>query len=146
MNEKDLLYFCNLVETGSYTETANKFNVTQPTISMAIKRLTKEFNDPLIIQNNRKSKLRLTASGELLYKKALLLLKEIASIDYDVRHANDKKIRLSFSGEAGSIYIPEIIEQFYQAGISSMLETRMERSADAFTGLTNGSIDVAIYS
>lgn len=146
MNEKDLLYFCNLVETGSYTETANKFNVTQPTISMAIKRLTREFNDPLIIQNNRKSKLRLTASGELLYKKALLLLKEIASIDYDVRHASDKKIRLSFSGEAGSIYIPEIIEQFYQAGISSMLETRMERSADAFTGLTNGSIDVAIYS
>ena len=36
MNEKDLLYFCKLVETGNYTLTANTFDVTQPTISMAI--------------------------------------------------------------------------------------------------------------
>ena len=106
MNEKDLLYFCTLVKTGSYTETANKFDVTQPTISMAIKRLSNEFNDPLITQNNRKSNLKLTVAGELLYKKANFLLKEIESISYDVKHASDDKIRLAFSGEAGSI-LPE---------------------------------------
>ncbi|WP_297819008.1 LysR family transcriptional regulator [uncultured Lactobacillus sp.] len=146
MNEKDLLYFCKLVETNSYTETAKKFDVTQPTISMAIKRLAGEFNDPLLTQNNRKSRIKLTATGELLYKKAIFLLKEIESISYDVKHASDKKIRLAFSGEAGSIYIPEIIQEFYQAGIASMLQTRLERSADAFTSLTNGDVDVAIYS
>ncbi|WP_276804729.1 LysR family transcriptional regulator [Lactobacillus hominis] len=146
MNEKDLLYFCTLVKTGSYTETANKFDVTQPTISMAIKRLSNEFNDPLITQNNRKSNLKLTVAGELLYKKANFLLKEIESISYDVKHASDDKIRLAFSGEAGSIYIPDIIQKFFQAGISSMLETRLERSADAFSSLTNGDVDVAIYS
>ena len=36
----------------------------------------------------------------------------MASIDYDVKHANIKKIRVAFSGIAGSIYIPEIIENF----------------------------------
>lgn len=48
MNDKDLLYFCKLVETQNYTLTANTFNVTQPTISMAIKRLQRRFGDPLI--------------------------------------------------------------------------------------------------
>ena len=59
MNEKDLLYFCKLVETGNYTLTANTFDVTQPTISMAIKRLADKFADPLILQKNRKSKIAL---------------------------------------------------------------------------------------
>ena len=92
MNEKDLLYFCKLVETGSYTATASYFDVTQPTISMAIKRLSNKFDDPLIIQKNKKSKLLLTTAGELLYKKAVILLRDISSINYDVKHASDKKI------------------------------------------------------
>ncbi len=146
MNDKDLIYFCKLIESGSYTFTADYFQVTQPTISMAIKRLSARFNDPLIIQKNRKSKIKLTPAGELLYKKAQFLLREIASMDYDVRHASDRRIRIAFSGEAGSIFIPEIINDFYQAGIINLLDTKIERSATAFAGLTNGDVDVAIYS
>lgn len=146
MNEKDLLYFCKLVETGNYTITANFFAVTQPTISMAIKRLADKFKDPLILQKNRKSKITLTDAGELLYRKAKILLQDIASINYDVMHASDKKIRLAFSGEAGSLYIADIIQQFYEAGIANLIDSKIERSADAFSDLTNGRVDVAIYS
>lgn len=146
MNEKDLVYFCKLVEIGNYTTTAAYFEVTQPTISMAIKRLAKKFDDPLIIQKNRKSKLLLTNAGELLYQKAKILIQDIASIDYDVKHASDKKIRLAFSGEAGSSYIPDVIQKFFQAGLTHLLDTHIERSADAFSDLTNGKVDVAIYS
>ena len=146
MNEKDLLYFCKLVETGNYTLTANTFDVTQPTISMAIKRLADKFADPLILQKNRKSKITLTDAGGLLYRKAKILLQDMASINYDVMHASDKKIRLAFSGEAGSLYIADIIQQFYQAGITDLIESKIERSADAFADLTNGNVDVAIYS
>ncbi|RHW50604.1 LysR family transcriptional regulator [Lactobacillus bombicola] len=146
MNEKDLLYFCKLVETGNYTATASFFDVTQPTISMAVKRLAEKFGDPLIIQKNRKSKIMLTDAGDLLYQKAKILLQDIASINYDVKHASDKKIRLAFSGEAGSLYIADIVQQFHQANITNLIETHIERSADAFADLTNGNVDVAIYS
>ncbi|MCX8721009.1 MULTISPECIES: LysR family transcriptional regulator [Lactobacillus] len=146
MNEKDLLYFCKLVETGNYTATAELFDVTQPTISMAIKRLADKFNDPLILQKNRKSKITLTNAGELLYQKAKILLQDIASINYDVKHASDKKIRLAFSGEAGNSFIADIIMQFYQAGLTDLIDTNIERSTDAFSDLTNGEVDVAIYS
>ncbi|RVU71110.1 MULTISPECIES: LysR family transcriptional regulator [Lactobacillus] len=146
MNNQDLMYFCKLVESGSYTKTAKYFKVTQPTISAAIKRLATHFKDPLVSQVNRKSKLTTTAAGALLYQKATHLLQEIHSIDHDILHASERKIRISFSGVAGSIYIPEIIAQFYRAGIMSMLDTHLERSADIFNSLTNGDIDVAIYS
>lgn len=58
MNNQDLMYFCSLIDTGSYTKTAAFFQVTQPTISAAIRRLSKHFKDPLVVQSNRKSKLK----------------------------------------------------------------------------------------
>ncbi|CCI86930.1 LysR family transcriptional regulator [Lactobacillus gigeriorum] len=146
MNEKDLIYFCKLVEIGSYTETAIYFDVTQPTISTVIRRLAEHFNDPLIIQKHRKSKLLLTASGTMLYKKAKYLINEIEAVNFDVRHAKDKKIRLAFSGEAGSIYLPDLVKMFFDAGISDMLDSRLMRSSNAFEELESGEVDVAIYS
>ena len=146
MNNQDLMYFCSLIDTGSYTKAAAFFQVTQPTISAAIRRLSKHFKDPLVVQSNRKSKLKTTAAGALLYQKSKHLLQEIHSINHDVLHASERKIRVSFSGVAGSMYIPEIITQFHQANIMSMLDTHLERSADIFQSLTNGDIDVAIYS
>lgn len=146
MNIKDLPYYCKLIETGNYTDTANFFKVTQPTISFAIKRLSEHYNDPLIYQRNKKSKLKLTMAGEMLYKKAKLLLTEMHSMDIDVKHATNKHIRISFSGVAGSIYIPEIIAKFQRAGIMSMLDTKYERSSNIFEDLNEGDIDAAIYS
>ena len=87
-----------------------------------------------------------TSAGELLYSKSKHLLNEIHTIDHDVTHASEHKIRISFSGVAGSMYIPKIIAKFHSANILSMLDTHLERSADIFESLTNGDIDVAIYS
>lgn len=142
----DLNYFCTLIKCGSYTEAAKELLVTQPTISTAVKRLSLEYNDPLVIQKNRKSNIHLTATGELLYQKGVELLSEIDGFDHDVKHAKDKKIKISFSGEAGSIYMPKVVNKFYRAGILSLLDTQNERSANSFSDLESGKIDVAIYS
>ena len=52
MNIKDLEYYQKLVATHSYTKTAEFFNLSQPSISAAVKRLSKEFRTTLITQNN----------------------------------------------------------------------------------------------
>lgn len=146
MNDRDLLYFCKLVELGSYTKTADFYKVTQPTISSAIKRLTAKYNGPLVIQKNRKGKLELTPAGTILYQKGLKLLSEIASLNHDVQHANDKKIRIAFSGIAGGFYMPDIVLEFYRAGITSMLDPIFIRSSSALKSLSDGKVDVAVYS
>ncbi|WP_308723593.1 helix-turn-helix domain-containing protein [Lactiplantibacillus plantarum] len=55
--------FCKLIELGSYTKTARFFEVTQPTISAAVKRLAHQYGDPLITQENRKSKVGVNYGG-----------------------------------------------------------------------------------
>ncbi len=146
MNDRDLTYFCKLVETGSYTATANSFGVTQPTISTAVKRLQLQYGDALVKQKNRKSQLELTPAGKVLYQKAQKLIKELASLNYDVKHASDHKLRIGFSGIAGTIYIPEVIKRFYQQGFLSMLETKYESSSIALKDLSVDNVDVALFS
>lgn len=145
-NYTDLKYFCTLVDCGSYTLAAQQLIVTQPTISTAVKRLAREYNDPLVTQKNRKSSLHLTSTGKLLYQKGQYLLKEIDAFDRDIKHSSERKIRIAFSGEAGGVYMPPIVHKFYQAGILSLLEEHYERSAASFKNLETGKIDVAIYS
>lgn len=146
MNDRDLIYFCKLFELGSYTKTALFYEVTQPTISAAIKRLAQKYDDPLITQKNRKSKLELTPAGMILYQKGLKIIDDIKSLDHDVVHASDKKIRIAFSGIAGGFYMPDIVLKFYNTGISSMLDPIFVRSSSALKNLSSGKVDVAIYS
>ena len=53
MNIKDLTYFNHLAKTLSFTETASYFYISQPSISMAIKRLEEEL-DTLITRTMSK--------------------------------------------------------------------------------------------
>lgn len=57
MNIKDLEYYQKLVETRSYTKTAEFFNLRQPSISAAVKRLSKELRTTLITQKTREGAL-----------------------------------------------------------------------------------------
>ena len=45
---QDLMYFKKLADLKSFTKTSNFFNVSQPTISYAIKRIEEEFNIEVI--------------------------------------------------------------------------------------------------
>jgi Transcriptional regulator len=48
MNTRDLEYFVKLVEIKNFSQVAAHFSVTQPTITMALKRLEDQFTIQLI--------------------------------------------------------------------------------------------------
>ena len=62
MNIKDLEYYQKLVATHSYTKTAEFFNLSQPSISAAVKRLSKEFRTTLITQKTPRGRFSATAA------------------------------------------------------------------------------------
>ena len=73
MEFRQLNYFITVANKRSYSLAAKELFVTQPTLTLAIKKLEKEFNTTLFEQNNRR--LELTESGQMLYEKGLVLLK-----------------------------------------------------------------------
>ena len=73
MEFRQLNYFVTVANKRSYSLAAKELFVTQPTLTLAIKKLEKEFNTTLFEQNNRR--LELTESGQMLYEKGIVLLK-----------------------------------------------------------------------
>lgn len=72
MELRVLRYFAETAKEGSMTNAALKLHVTQPTLSKQIKDLEDELGQKLFVRGNYK--LRMTAEGEILYKRAVDIL------------------------------------------------------------------------
>lgn len=64
----ELKTFMTLVEVKNFTKTAEILHLSQPSVSLHIKNLEKEFQTKLFIRSPKK--LQVTATGELLYDRA----------------------------------------------------------------------------
>ncbi|WP_305775013.1 LysR family transcriptional regulator [Lactiplantibacillus plantarum] len=146
MNERDLKYFCSLVETGNYTATATKFHVTQPAISAALRRLEEEYQAVLLTQANHRAQLVATAAGLTLYIKSKQLLKDVAQMALEVYHANEQQVRLGFSNVAGGIWLPRVIKKFISVDLLDQVTTTVADSEQLLVDLRQGKLDAAVFS
>lgn len=146
MNDRDLKYFCKLVEVENYTETAKLFNVTQPTISAAVKRLEENYGVPLFSPHNNRSQLITTHAGTVLYIQARKILKKLTEINVEVAHANDDKLKLGFSNIAGGIWLPKVLKKFKNTNMMNMIQTVDKNSESLIKDLELGKIDAAVLS
>ncbi|UDM31883.1 LysR family transcriptional regulator [Lentilactobacillus laojiaonis] len=145
MNTRELLYFLTLVRVKSYTQTANLFKVSQPTITMAIKRLENEFNTNLLDRTGtNKSKIQLTKAGNLLAIRAQQIIDIIDLAHKEVNQADETKIKFGLPPIIGEIYFPNIIKQLNQFDLLSKLKTSEAGSQKLLEELKGGNINIAL--
>lgn len=75
---KQLQYFNAVVRTGSFTEAAEEYFISQSAISQQIKALENDLGVTLLIRENRK--FHLTKAGEHLYQKSGQLLEDFEKL------------------------------------------------------------------
>jgi len=147
MNTKDLSYFCELVDSLSYTKTAQKFSVSQPTITLAIKRLEAEFgNVPLISQPYPRAKIVITRAGKVLYDQAKHILDSIVSTHNEVLHAAEDSIRLGLSPVTAITWFPNAADKLLKVGILDSLIVTETGSQQLLTEIQKGTIDIALLA
>lgn len=147
MNTKDLAYFCQLVDHKNYTATAKYFGVSQPTITMAIKRLEKEYgNVPLITQPYPRASLVVTRAGKVLYQQACDILNRLQTTQTEVLHAAEDSIRLGISPVTGVTWFPKVANQLLKTNLLSDLEVHEAGSQQLLKDLVNGQIDAALLA
>lgn len=67
MTIQDIICFLSVAETLSYTQTAQRLNISQPAVTKHITAMEKEFDLPLIDRSNRRAIL-LTEAGHILFE------------------------------------------------------------------------------
>lgn len=87
MEIRVLRYFVEAAREASMTRAAQKLHVTQPTLSKQIKELEEELGQTLFVRGNYR--IHLTPEGEILYKRALDILKMVDLTALEFASMND---------------------------------------------------------
>jgi DNA-binding transcriptional LysR family regulator len=148
MELMQLEMFVAVVEEGSVRRASERVYRTQPAVSIAVRKLEREFEAPLFDRSKRYS-FRLTQAGESLYRhaKRILNLRSEAVAQLE----NIAKLRTGCvsigANESISLHVlPRLTHEFLKKHPGVRLDLRCERSEDLLRDLKDRRLDVAILS
>lgn len=143
MNLQDLIYFTHLAESLSFTETAESFYVSQPSISMSLKRLESEFETTLIDRRKTLKRIQLTSTGRILYENTKEILNLLDVTKQKIHDLQDETIYYGFLPTIGGYLLPRILPQLSR--YTKSIKFIEEESSDIMLRMVkNGDVPIAI--
>lgn len=113
MELRDILAFMKVADHQSFTEAAESFYLSQPSLSKAVKRLEQELHVELLDRSSRR--LRLTDAGKIVYEqgeKALAELNNIPALLSELKGIAAGQIKFGVPPLIGTLFFPEIALKF----------------------------------
>ncbi|MBQ7897494.1 MAG: LysR family transcriptional regulator [Clostridia bacterium] len=137
-----LKYFMAVAEYGNISLASEYLNVSQPTLSSAIKELEKEFGVTLFKRHHRG--VALTEEGEILFKRGgelLIKAEETVNIMHDLGKKR-KSLKLGVPPMIASLILPKIFEGFFEKNPDILPAIREGGGEELFAKLSEGSVDM----
>lgn len=144
MKIRDLTYFSKLVSLKNFTAVADYFSVSQPAITMAIKRLEDEFNTVLLHRDQSHQSILLTPSGQQLLKHANRIIDEAALTNLDMASLKTEQIRFGLPPIIGNYFFPKAASQLAKTNLLDQLLVTEAGSSELLAALENGKLDIAL--
>lgn len=146
MTLAQLRYFCTAARLHSITQAADALFVTQPTISIAIRDLEKEFGIPLF--SHRGGRLAMTEEGALFYEKAsaILTMCDDLRAEYSVKASLKSRVRIGIPPLLSTVFFPELLTAFHQKYPDTWLELQEFGSVRACSLVQDEVLDAALVN
>ncbi|WP_214770414.1 LysR family transcriptional regulator [Exiguobacterium sp. s133] len=84
MRLHELRTFISLVETKHFTKTAEQLYISQPTVSLHLKRLETHFGQALIHRHSFNKTIEISEAGQLVYRHAKEILHQVERLDQEM--------------------------------------------------------------
>ena len=144
MNTRDIEYYVQIVKQTNFTKVAKYFQVSQPTITYALKRLEKELDAVLITRDRSHHELVITPAGKQLFIHAQSILQEIKMAKAEITQLQKKKLRFGMPPIIGNEYFPKLSSYFIKSQLMDQIEITDGGSRDLYGMIHQGRIDLAI--
>jgi DNA-binding transcriptional LysR family regulator len=145
---KQLRAFCHAARTGSVSAAADKIFLSQPTVSLQIQALEREFDTVLF--ERRGPKIRLTPEGQLLFQMAESLVEGMDKLHevFAVQCGRvDQGVLNIAAGESTILYIlPEPVRAFVETYPGIELKLHNVTGRDGLAMLRSDDADLAVGS
>ena len=142
MEFKHLEIFMALVENLSFSVTAARLDVSQPTVSLVIKNLERELDTPLFIRSTRE--LKITEAGANLYSEAKKLLKQRTELLERFIHPQKKIITIGASTIPAGYILPSIIKEFKKLHPDVLIKIEEKNSMETIKKVSANTVDLGI--
>ena len=144
MNTRDIEYYVQIVKQKNFTKVAKYFQVSQPTITYALKRLEKELDAVLITRDRSHHELVIPPAGKQLFIHAQSILQEIKMAKAEITQLQKKKLRFGMPPIIGNEYFPKLSSYFIKSQLMDQIEITDGGSRDLYGMIHQGRIDLAI--
>ncbi|MFM0831913.1 LysR substrate-binding domain-containing protein [Staphylococcus epidermidis] len=141
---QDLMYFKKLADLKSFTKTSNFFNVSQPTISYAIKRIEEEFNIEIIVRDHKNHSIDITEKGQVIINHAEIIENELREMTFDINRLKTQNIKCGIPPIIGDIYFDKISINLFKNNLMDSVSIINKGSKDLINELNTGNIDIGL--
>jgi DNA-binding transcriptional LysR family regulator len=144
MTITQLRYFLSICEFGKIRTTSERLHVSEPTISIAIKRLEEELGAHLFIRN--KKQLTLTDEGIRLRDKAAEVVDSFDRLEAEIRQTRKKTpvIRLGTPSTLGEYLCSRLFAEFMEKYPLVFFELLPLSSIEAARQVMDAKIELAV--
>lgn len=147
MNLRDIRYLVAVADSGHFGHAAETCHVSQPTLSIQLKKLEETLGATLIERSNRK--VMLTPVGEAVVERARAVLHASEEMHKIAKSANDPlagEITLGVFPTLAPYLLPLIMPAIKKQFPRLTLRLVEEKTADLLTKLEAGEIDCALLA
>lgn len=138
---EELQYFAAFAQYGTLTEVAEKYMISQPTITRAMKKAEDTFGIPLF--NRTKNSISLNDNGRLAAEEIRLLLKQTDEMISRVR-AYDKANRTISIGTAAAVELPGLVSRISHAFPNKAISSESVLPAQLEKGLVQDTYQLIV--
>ena len=149
LNLDILQMFADLVETGSFSRTAEKNFVSQSAVSQRIRTLEQEFGETLLERGQGRGKVTPTAAGDNLYRGAKPLLQNASLLDTEMRQLSDEiagTVRVATVYSVGLHALSPRLKPFLAVHPRINIHLEYEQTEKVYENVASGVVDVGIVA
>src|SRR3569833_1534882 len=147
MQIETLKMFCDVVETGSFSQAARLCHVTQSAVSQQIRALEERYGQKLLSRSAREAVA--TPAGERLYRGCREILARFADMEMEVREASGSvmgTVTLSAIYSVGLHELQPYVKRVLAEHPRINVRLSYRRSAQVYEEVVNGVSDLGIVA
>jgi DNA-binding transcriptional LysR family regulator len=149
MQIETLKIFCDLVETRSFSQAAERNFVTQSAVSQQVRGLEAKFRRRLLERVRGRRELRPTREGELFYQASREVIAAYARLEESMRGLSGTvggAVRVSTVYSFGLHELPPVVREFMALYPKAKIDLEYSRTTRVVRDVLSGAVDLGVVA
>jgi DNA-binding transcriptional LysR family regulator len=149
MQIETLKIFCDLVETGSFSQAAERNFVTQSAVSQQVRGLEERFKRRLLERVRGRREVRLTDSGAAFYEESRNVLAAYAQLQERLRSMEGSisgTVRVATVYSIGLHELPAVVRRFMALYPAAKIDLEYSRTTRIVRDVLSGAVELGVLA